>query len=125
MQNPAFKSIQDAEHQINSLGNISLPLKDSKGKMIGTLQAESMYKLRRMRQADMVGLQQKQIDTQIEKGIVKKKEYLGFSMIDEQVMIILTTLARMKIQQLIAEREKKAMEEEVIKTIELAGVICT
>jgi len=124
MQNPAFKSIKDAEHQIYSLANISLPILDSSGKMLGTLQAESMYKLRKIGQATGAA-QQKQIDTQIDKGVVKKKEYLGFSLIDEQVMIILTTLARMKMEQLIAIREKKAMEEEVIRTIELAGVVCT
>lgn len=80
-----------AEVPIMQLSNISLPVLDTDGKIIGTLQVESMYKLRKLGKA--TANQQ----TQIDKGVVKKKEYYGFSMIDEQVMIILATLARLKI----------------------------
>jgi len=57
--------------------------------------------------------------------VVKKKEYLGFSMIDEQVMSLISSTARIKMEQLVSLRRRTEMEQEVVNTIELAGAICT
>lgn len=50
---------------------------------------------------------------------------MGFGLIDEQVMTILSIVVRVKLDQLLALRRKSELEREVTQTIRLAGAICT
>ena len=130
VQNPAFYTVQGAENQIYTLKFISHPIFDSDGKLLGTIQVESKYRLRKLGAAGGPGegvqsSRGSQKDSKIENGVLKKKEYLGFSMIDEQVMSVISSTARIKMDQLVSLRRRTEMEQEVVNTIELAGAICT
>ena len=50
---------------------------------------------------------------------------MGFGLIDEQVMTILSIVVRVKLDQLLALRRESELEREVTQTIRLAGAICT
>ena len=53
------------------------------------------------------------------------RQHMGFGLIDEQVMTILSIVVRVKLDQLLALRRKSELEREVTQTIRLAGAICT
>lgn len=50
---------------------------------------------------------------------------VGFYMVDEVVMKMVTAVFQMKLDKLIAEQEIVTKEEEVVNTIQLASSICT
>ena len=58
-------------------------------------------------------------------AIENVKKHVGFSLIDEQVIKLIATVLNIKMDQLVAVKNKTNMQEEVLKTIELAAGICS
>lgn len=53
------------------------------------------------------------------------KRHIGFSLIDEQVIKLIAAVINIKLDQIMALENKTNMQEEVLKTIELAAGICS
>jgi len=54
----------------------------------------------------------------------ERKQHIGFAMIDRQVAQILTVAINLKLDQLSSAQQRRAMEREVLDTIEIAGLLC-
>lgn len=102
----------DARNQIYTKRYISHPLIDSTGALVATVQVEAKYHRN----------EYKCPQTQLKKEV---RQHMGFAIIDEQVMTILATVIRIKLDQLMSRQAKHELEREVTNTINLAGAICT
>lgn len=56
---------------------------------------------------------------------MKKKIHAGFTMIDEEVMKILSDVLKIKIYQLLAVKRQIDLESDVLHTLRIAGILTT
>ena len=79
----------DARNQIYTKRYISHPLIDSTGALVATVQVEAKYHTHNTHRND-----QKCSHTKLKKEV---RQHMGFAIIDEQVMTILATVIRIKL----------------------------
>lgn len=57
--------------------------------------------------------------------MVNKKIFIGFNLMDEEVIRIISQVIKLKLDQLVTHRRCENLENEVIHTLKIAGVLCT
>jgi hypothetical protein len=97
---PAFKKIEEVTKIIRNSEYLAFPIINRHDDLIACIQVEA---------------RRKKINNKA----------MGFHHIDELIMQIITTIFQMKTDKLIAEKEIRFKEEEVVNTITLASSICT
>lgn len=104
---PAFKQFTQAQYEIFNQSFISIPVFDDQKVFVCTLQVESKYHIQKGKEVTS-----------------KNKQYTGFQMIDRIVLNMIGNVLKLKLDQLQAIRKRKEMQEEVLETIKIAGIIC-
>ena len=113
---PAFKKFQDASTEIATKQYLSFPLYQNRKEMIGTIQVEAKFSVEGVR-----GDHNSLAEEKVKGGI---RHYSGFGQIDRIVLHLIKTCIELKVDTLLALEDKKLMEQEVLDTIKIAGVIC-
>lgn len=98
LQDPSFKTIKDAQNKIYTKKYQSHPIVNSNGKLIACFQVESKYRII-----------QKQSGPEMGNILQSIKKHVGFSLIDEQVIKLIATVINIKLDQLMALKNKKNM----------------
>lgn len=102
---PAFTKFLDAQKEICNYKSLSVPILDEKRNLLCTFQVESKAKAG-------------------ERSLIKAKQYVGFSSIDRHVVQLVATVLKLKLDQINSIQRKIEMEDEVLQTIKIAGIIC-